>query len=277
MSVTGAYIPPVIDPTGSAVSAMASSQVSQLTAGVHLESDFERERRLHEAEKHNDKYTKIVSGIATAGMITALLAMYIEASFICLIAFFFPLVTAPYAINQRRQLNKFPYMEEAINNIRYCINQLSQENTKLTEETTKLESYVSTLKEKEETLESVVNRQGRNVTEFRALVKENGKIQQQMKLMQETHVIQQLFRAILTSDKDQDSQISQHEMSQLVRRLRNIKGISNNFDEERFRNAMASAGSHNSKSIATILAVTKDLLNEDELELGRVTSMFSQY
>ena len=144
----------------------------------------------------------------------------------------------------------------------------------MAEETTKLESYVSTLQEKEETLEKVVNQQGRNVIEFRALVKENGKIQQQMKLMQETHVIQQLFEAILSSDKDQDSQISQYEMTQLVQRLRNIKGISNNFDEKRFRNAVASTGRN---SIAAIFGVTKDLLDGDQLELGRVTSTFSQY
>lgn len=34
--------------------------------------------------------------------------MYIEASIIAVIAFIFPLFTAPFAIMQRRQLNKLP-------------------------------------------------------------------------------------------------------------------------------------------------------------------------
>jgi hypothetical protein len=52
--------------------------------------------------------TFAISTVAISALVTALAAMYIEASSIAYLAFMFPLFTAPYVIHQRRKIQWIP-------------------------------------------------------------------------------------------------------------------------------------------------------------------------
>jgi hypothetical protein len=52
--------------------------------------------------------TFAISAVAISALVTALAAMYIEASSIAYLAFMFPLFTAPYVIHQRRKIQWIP-------------------------------------------------------------------------------------------------------------------------------------------------------------------------
>ena len=67
--------------------------------------------RFHTYEKVNDKnkaLTILISLAAIGSIVSALAAMYLEASLITYIAFAFPLLIAPYVIHQRRKIQWIP-------------------------------------------------------------------------------------------------------------------------------------------------------------------------
>ena len=63
---------------------------------------------INKVDNTNMLVTTIVGIIAGGGVITGLTAMYLHASILICVAFAFPLITAPYLIAQRRQIQWLP-------------------------------------------------------------------------------------------------------------------------------------------------------------------------
>mmetsp|Transcript_42 Transcript_42/g.46 ORF Transcript_42/g.46 Transcript_42/m.46 type:complete len:267 (+) Transcript_42:1726-2526(+) len=263
-STTGAYTHPVVGQRGAvanhAISAVGS-RFDEVQADMGLESNFDKERRLYEEHQKARRYTLILRGLAIGGMVTALIAIIVEDSFITLVAFSIPLVTCPYMMFQRTKLNRLPSLCELLNSTRQESNRLSAEIEKLAYETNQLEHTIHKLKDVEGLLEQQVVSQGRSVNQFRAIVKENGSIQRQLKKIHETHVIEQLLTAIMKSNHDNGFHINDNELEILIARVKNLNGIRKDADVDReLRSAFQNS---NSKSMRTVFGVAKELLEKD--------------
>ena len=112
----------------------------------------------------------------------ALSAIIVEGSTIAYFAFAFPIVLGPYAIHQRRKLNKLPTLVFVMNQIRDQINRLMTENTKLYNENSRLEGQIHRLQDSETKLEAFVQKSGHDVNTICALVNENAETQRLMKV-----------------------------------------------------------------------------------------------
>ena len=63
---------------------------------------------INKVSSENQTVTGIIAIAAVLGVACGLIAMWIEASTIAYVAFFFPLITGPYLILQRRKLQWLP-------------------------------------------------------------------------------------------------------------------------------------------------------------------------
>ena len=113
-------------------------------------------------------------------MVTAVAVMAMESSLICYLAFGIPLVVAPWAVVQRRLLNKAPTLRGQISLCREQATRLAQLNLHFGKENDRLDRQVQRLRQMQTRLNETVQRQGGNVQQVRALIKEHSEIQKQM-------------------------------------------------------------------------------------------------
>ena len=128
--------------------------------------------------------TTSVAGIA---MVTAVAVMAMEASLICYLAFGIPLVVAPWAIVQRRLINKAPTLRGQISLCHEQAARLAQLNLNFGKENNRLAAETQRLRLLQTRLNETVQRQGGNVHELRVLIQEQGTIQKQMRVR--THYV----------------------------------------------------------------------------------------
>ena len=190
--------------------------------------------------------------------------MYIEASLVTYVAFAFPLFTAPYVVRQRRKLNRLPTLREEHNRIRTLVNELTLENLQLEALNTKIEAQVSRLDNAEVKLEQLAKEQGANLTDLNALISENGRLLREMRCIQESKVMTECLKAIISSDHSRDWLIDEDEMKVLIMRLQAIDGVHVNETELR-----AAFAAQKTSSVRTIVDVTKELLQKDQLQIVR--------
>ena len=77
-------------------------------------------------------------------------------------------------------------------------------------------------------------------------------------------MLQQILTAVIRSDNSGDWSINEEEMDVLLLRLRQLEAVKQ-VDERQLRNAFSSSAT---KSLATLYAITADLLQKDTLLLG---------
>lgn len=130
----------------------------------------------------NQKVNITIYTVSVAAIIFALIAIYLELSTICFIAFGIPIVTSPYVIHQRRKLNKLPKFRQVINLMRNEANRLMKQNGRFAASNTRLESELSRLKQIEFQLHQKCQASGSSVDEMRRLIDENGTYQKEMKV-----------------------------------------------------------------------------------------------
>jgi hypothetical protein len=141
---------------------------------------------------------------------------------------------------------------------------MSNENTQLHHSVNVLETQCQRLLGVEDSFQSLCQAQGTSAQNLARLVDDNAKIQKEMKALQETQVLQQILTAVIRSDNSGDWSINEEEMDVLLLRLRQLEAVKQ-VDERQLRNAFSSSAT---KSLATLYAITADLLQKDTLLLG---------
>uniref|UniRef100_A0A7S1UWZ7 Uncharacterized protein n=1 Tax=Grammatophora oceanica TaxID=210454 RepID=A0A7S1UWZ7_9STRA len=200
---------------------------------------------------------------ATLSVFTAGVAIFVEWSFICNIAFIVPLLTSPYTVHQRQKLNKLPTLREEHNKLRLTVNRLQAENNELSETVDKLESEVKKVNQIEGELKEICDAQGQNVDQLQAQIRENGAVMKEIKELQETEVMQQILTAVIASDTSGDFKIDDREMDLLILRLRALPTVRSSVTEAELREKLkASQGSGMSK----LYKLTTDLVDAERKE-----------
>jgi predicted PurR-regulated permease PerM len=87
---------------------MAASAAMSV-ASSKIQTQLKSKEDVRQQEESNQKLWTILSiVVASAAMVTALVAMWWEASLITYLAMAFPFVTSPLVIRRTRKLNKLP-------------------------------------------------------------------------------------------------------------------------------------------------------------------------
>mmetsp|Transcript_18775 Transcript_18775/g.25046 ORF Transcript_18775/g.25046 Transcript_18775/m.25046 type:complete len:173 (+) Transcript_18775:197-715(+) len=148
-------------------------------------------------------------------------------------------------------------LREALNEIRQEVNRMMTENDKLTRNNDELEVQANRVKDMESSLNGILSSQGKNVTAFVSLVKENRVILDEMKQALKAQVSQDLLQLIFAADRDEDFVIDPEEVRGLLFRLRAFDGLDVN--EDKFRFLLEKKGN----SIDAVVGLVKDLMDDE--------------
>lgn len=236
---------------------IASAQVDQM-----FETSQEQKKR---EKKRQRRWTYTIVGTALSSIIIGIVAIYIEASIICYLAFLFPFFMGPTVIYQRRQLNKMPTLTQEINLCRHLVNRLMIENTKLAQQETRLAAQVGRLEHSEQQLSQIAAANGVQLSDLQGLVQENSVTTRRMKQLQNAVELQNILTAMLRSDMNQDKVITEDELEQLSQRLQIFSNSRRPVDDGLLRKAFRMSGG-SACSTTTLFKLTTDLLEENEKE-----------
>ena len=172
-----------IRPRDGSASLATTIAIQQAQSIVHNQGFIiTSEEQLRREKRRQKKWTVLIATVGIIGFFVALSAIIVEGSTIAYFAFAFPIVLGPYAIHQRRKLNKLPTLVFVMNQIRDQINRLMTENTKLYNENSRLEGQIHRLQDSETKLEAFVQKSGHDVNTICTLVNENAETQRLMKV-----------------------------------------------------------------------------------------------
>lgn len=164
--------------TTSLAATIATHQAQEMATGAFIKT----EQQLRQERHRQKKWTIAIATVCMAAFFIGLTAMLVEGSGVAYLAFLFPLFTGPYAIHQRRKLNKLPTLVYVMNQLREQVNRMMLQNNKLHAENNRLATEVTRLNDAETRLQAVASKSGSNVATVCELVKENAESQRQMKV-----------------------------------------------------------------------------------------------
>ena len=128
-------------------------------------------------------------------------------------------------------------LREVHNGLRRDVNRLTAENADLEHQTTRLSEKAERVKIVESNLQKVVGTQSGSVDTFVALVRDNGKVLEEMNGLLSAQVAQHLMATIVRVDHDQDFRLSDQEISELILRLGSMDGV-DGIDEQQLRKVL---------------------------------------
>jgi hypothetical protein len=163
--------------------------------------------------------TVLVGALSGLSLVSALAAMYIEASIPAYVAFAFPLFVAPLAIHQRSQINKLPTLRSEIQRCRDQVSRLATENVRLHVSINSLTAQVQRLAPVDDQLRNVARRNNEDVTTLRMLIYTNAILQRQMSRAMQARDLQHLLTTLLACDADKNNFVSSNELDHVLVRL----------------------------------------------------------
>jgi len=203
------------------------------------------------------------AGIVAGGAVaTALVAMIIEQSAVVIVGGILSAIVGPYAYWQQTRLTDIKALKETQRAVQNEVDRLSEENKRLSKNIDDLTESVDNLKDIEDALDTITKTQGQSVSAFEQQVQENRANLEQMESNLKTSVLQNLISVVLSSDADKNEKLSDEEIDDLVRRIRNISGVE--IHEDRFR------GSLQGQSVDSVLNLVQNLLNDDTPKEERI-------
>mmetsp|Transcript_19022 Transcript_19022/g.38561 ORF Transcript_19022/g.38561 Transcript_19022/m.38561 type:complete len:303 (-) Transcript_19022:177-1085(-) len=276
------YIPPILQSSSQGHAARnesiayADAQIVQILHQVGFNDEERRkreeeERKRTEEEKNRHYWLTVGHAIfASVSMVSSLICIRLASWGITKLAFSIPLGAAPYAVQQRRQLNKRETVRTKLNKLRGEVNHLLEENIKLRGVNETLGKEVTKLKAMEEDLNSILVKQGGDLNEFCALVKENSRIQLEMKKHLEAKAKLDVTSAVIKSSNRSSGsfQYGDEEIDRLVARLRTHEDMAH-CDADDLRHSLRNSGS---RSISSIVNTSRSIRNNSVLGKTRTTS-----
>jgi len=238
----------------------ASVLKEQLSANIPFEMTEQHKER---QEKQIRRWTATIVGIVVAAMLLAI--WVVSGNITLLFAFVFPLIMGPYAIYQRRRINRLPTLVQEINLCRQLVNRMHVQNNRLMTESSRLQGCVGRLDDYEKELSKWAEASGANQQELEALVKAQGQALKKMKQIQEAKELQEYLRILLAADRDNDRSLSEQEMATLQTRLQIFRAHKSSvfIDDSFLRESLMLKGA-SGVSTTVLFKQTTDLLAENE-------------
>lgn len=166
----------------------------------------------------------------------------------------------PYAYWQQRRLTDVIALQETHKALSEQIERLGRENKRLHETVVDLSETVDRLEDVEQALDVITQTQGQSVEAFEEQVKDNREILNKMQSNLKANVLQNLLQVVIRSDKDENMTIEEHEIGDLINRIKGINGVEVN--EARFRDAITSSGG----SLQCVMDIIRNLMDDNVSE-----------
>lgn len=200
--------------------------------------------------------------VAGAAVVTALAAMIIEQSAVVIVGGILSAIVGPYAYWQQTRLTDIKALQDTQKAVKSEVDKLQAENAKLRTNVKSMTDSVEHLEDVQQALSLISSTQGKSIDVFTKQVDDNRRILKQMQSNLKANVLQNLLSVILRGDTDGDFSISASEVDDLVRRLKNISGVT--LREDKFRAAITG------KTVQCVMDVVGNLLKDDVPEADRI-------
>jgi len=223
-------------------------------AGVSLPPEPELKGPLKPLQETTLK-EKTAGAVAVLAVVTALVAMAIEATAIVIMAGILSIIMGPFAYYQQTRLTDIATLKETAAVIQEEVEKLEKANEELTKNVEELSGTIDDLQDVEDALDVISKTQGQSVSVLEKQVRENKGILNSMKKSTKGRVIQNLITIIYRGDEDADEMISKDEATKVVNELSKIGGLT--VREDRLREAITG------KSIEAVIDVVKNLLSDN--------------
>lgn len=149
-----------------------------------------------------------------------------------------------------------PEIRDVINKIRGSVNRMQDENNKLGVEVDLLQEKANQLKETEDKLAAICERQGINVSNMTAAAKENGELLRKIKRRIKAQAMADMMRIVFEADDDEDYTIDQEEIPELVLRLESEAQVK--IDRQKFEEALKECD----YAISGVMALIRDVADD---------------
>jgi len=199
----------------------------------------------------------LAGGIAGASVGTSVAAMIIQPVNIVFAAGALSCVIGPYAYWQQRRLTDVIALQETHKALSEQVGRLGKENKRLHETVVELSDTVDRLEDVEQALDVITQTQGQSIAAFEEQVKDNKEILAKMQSNLKANVLQNLLQVVIRSDKDENMTIEEHEIGDLINRIKRINGVEVN--EEKLREMITKSGG----SLQCVMDIIRNLMSEE--------------
>jgi len=244
----------------------ASSATSSRSAGSEA-SARERGKKAVSSDKEplrpiagNTPMEMFAGLIATASVGTAAAAMVLNPANIVFAAGGLSCAIGPYAYWQQRRLTDVVALQETHKALAEQVERLGKENMRLHETVVDLSETVDRLEDVEQALDVITQTQGQSIEAFEEQVADNREILNKMQSNLKANVLQNLLQVVIRSDKDENMNIEEHEIGDLIDRIKGINGVEVN--ESRFTDAITSSGG----SLQCVMDIIRNLMDDNVSE-----------
>jgi hypothetical protein len=135
----------------------------------------------------------------------------------------------------------------------------------LEHQTTRLSEKAELVRNAEGQLQTIVSTQGSSVSSFVELIREQSALLKDISQLLVAEVAQELMTTIVRVDRDQNFILTEMEITELLIRIQNLKGVEN-IDEAQLRDVLA-----HSNGIEGIFNVIKTMQNNKKTSLIQVS------
>lgn len=222
--------------------------------GVNLPPEVQ-EARILKPIPDTTPMERVAGAVAAAAVITSLVAIIIEQSFLVIIAGILSAFVGPYAYFQQTQLTEIAALKETQMAVQNEVNRLKNENNRLEVNVSKMGESVEHLKDVKTALDTITATQGQTIAQFGQQVEANRKNLKMLQTNVKDVVVQNLMSILERIDSDRDSQIEAHEVEEALDQLKKLDGVT--VDATRFRKAFSGLPS------TSLLHVMQNILRED--------------
>mmetsp|Transcript_10686 Transcript_10686/g.15257 ORF Transcript_10686/g.15257 Transcript_10686/m.15257 type:complete len:259 (-) Transcript_10686:2532-3308(-) len=208
-------------------------------------------------------------GAAASGIFAILAVVFSVTRIITIVSGIVAISVAVVVWINQEKLGDIDALRKVQNKIRKQVNLLQGENDELSREVNFLEEKNDQLKATEDQLQTIADEFGDNVSNLVNLVKENGKLLQEIKAIIKADTLQNMYTVFLMVDRSRDYNIGEREVFELMMRMKIDPRIQVN--ENNLRHKMKENGGS-----LSITDLTKSLLlARDDSEEESNDSIFS--
>jgi hypothetical protein len=171
-------------------------------------------------------------------------------------------VNSPVVVYKERQLTKEDTLRTALNGIREQQGRLSEQNDILSAEVDDLQSEVDRMKDVEMALRELSEAQGSQLNELMDLIAENKEINNELRSILKSKVLEEVITLVLDMDNDGSFTIEDKEIDRLILGMRVMPDMT--FDERMFRNEVIACDGDLDEVIILIKKMIHGCEGEDE-------------
>lgn len=137
------------------------------------------------------------------------------------------------------------------------VDRLSRENKRLHDTVVELSDTVDRLEDVEQALDVITQTQGQSIAAFEEQVKDNKDILAKMQSNLKANVLQNLLQVVIRSDKDENMTIEEHEIGDLINRIKRINGVE--VHEDKLRERITKSGG----SLQCVMDIIRNLMSDE--------------